>query len=124
MNAKRTKNVEASRRDRSGEIRLDLRRGVKVRTSHRNNNVTLLNPLPRARWCIRSRYDGCFTDPLGRSVDRADVDKEQRLPAAAPAVPSMTADKKADANMIEAKEAAIVATRSAAEEVAGTKQSS
>lgn len=36
----------------------------------------------------------------------------------------MTADKKADANMIEAKEAAIVATRSAAEEVAGTKQSS
>jgi membrane protein len=36
--------------------------------------------------------------------------KEKKLPGAAPAVPSKTADKKPDANMLEAKEAAIVAT--------------
>ncbi len=33
--------------------------------------------------------------------------KEQKLPGAAPAVPSKTADQKPDANMVEAKEAAI-----------------
>ncbi|HYC62469.1 MAG TPA: YihY/virulence factor BrkB family protein [Thermoanaerobaculia bacterium] len=33
--------------------------------------------------------------------------KEQKLPGAAPAVPSKTADKKPDPNMVEAKEAAI-----------------
>lgn len=32
--------------------------------------------------------------------------KEQKLPGAAPAIPSKTADKKPDANMVEAKEAA------------------
>ena len=32
--------------------------------------------------------------------------KEQKLPAAAPAIPSQTASKKPDANMVEAKEAA------------------
>jgi membrane protein len=36
--------------------------------------------------------------------------KELKLPGAAPAVPSKAADKKPDANMLEAKEAAIVAT--------------
>lgn len=50
--------------------------------------------------------------------------KEQKLPAAAPAVPSMTAGEKPEANMIEAKEAAIVATRSAAEDAADKRQSS
>lgn len=40
--------------------------------------------------------------------------KEQKLPGKAPAVPTKTADKKPDANMVEAKEAAIVATESAA----------
>lgn len=45
--------------------------------------------------------------------------KEQKLPGAAPAVPSKTADRKPDANMVEAKEAAIVATESAAPETAG-----
>jgi membrane protein len=38
--------------------------------------------------------------------------KEQKLPGAAPEVPSKTADRKPDANMVEAKEAAIVATES------------
>lgn len=38
--------------------------------------------------------------------------REQKLPAAAPAVPSKAADKKPDENMIEAKEAAIEATES------------
>lgn len=42
--------------------------------------------------------------------------KEQKLPGAAPAVPSKTADRKPDANMVEAKEAGIVATESAAAE--------
>lgn len=50
--------------------------------------------------------------------------KEQKLPPAAPAIPSKTADKKPDANMIEAKEAAIVATESAAADAADTEQSS
>lgn len=50
--------------------------------------------------------------------------KEQKLPGAAPAVPSKTADKKPDANMLEAKEAAIVATESAAAEAAGEERSS
>jgi len=49
--------------------------------------------------------------------------KEKKLPGAAPAVPSKTADKKPDANMLEAKEAAVVATESAPAEDAG-KQSS
>ncbi len=40
--------------------------------------------------------------------------KEQKLPDAAPAVPSKAADKKPDASMVEAKKAAIVATKSAA----------
>jgi membrane protein len=39
--------------------------------------------------------------------------KEQKLPDAAPAVPSKSAQKKPDANMVEAKAAAIVATESA-----------
>jgi len=42
--------------------------------------------------------------------------KEQKLPGAAPAVPSKTADKKPEKTMVEAKEAAIVATSSAAAE--------
>jgi membrane protein len=50
--------------------------------------------------------------------------KEQKLPGAAPAVPSKTADKKPDANMIEAKEAAIVATDCAAADAAAREQSS
>jgi membrane protein len=45
--------------------------------------------------------------------------KEKKLPGAAPAVPSKAADKKPDANMVEAKEAAVVATESAATEDAG-----
>lgn len=49
--------------------------------------------------------------------------KEQKLPSAAPAIPSKTADKKPHANMIEAKEAAIVATESAAADAAGKEQS-
>lgn len=49
--------------------------------------------------------------------------KEQKLPGAAPAVPSKTADKKPDANMVEAKEAAIVATESAASDAEGEEQS-
>ena len=40
--------------------------------------------------------------------------KEQKLPAAAPPVPSKAVDKKPDANMVEAKEAAKEATESAA----------
>jgi membrane protein len=40
--------------------------------------------------------------------------KAKRLPPAAPAVPSKTADRKPDASMVEAKEAAIVATDLAA----------
>jgi membrane protein len=44
--------------------------------------------------------------------------KEQKLPAAAPPVPSKAVDKKPDANMVEAKEAAIVATESAAADAA------
>ena len=39
--------------------------------------------------------------------------KEQKLPGAAPAVPSKSEEKKPDANMVEAKEAAVVATESA-----------
>lgn len=50
--------------------------------------------------------------------------KGQKLPGAAPAFPSKTADKKPDASMIEAKEAAIVATASAAADAADTEQSS
>jgi hypothetical protein len=50
--------------------------------------------------------------------------KEQKLPGAAPAVPSKAADKKPDANMIEAKEAAIVATDCAAADAAAREQSS
>lgn len=46
--------------------------------------------------------------------------KEQKLPGAAPAVPSKAAGKKPDANMLEAKEAAIVATESAAAEDAAS----
>jgi membrane protein len=42
--------------------------------------------------------------------------KQQKLPGAAPAVPSKTADKRPDANMVEAKEAAIVATESETDE--------
>jgi membrane protein len=45
--------------------------------------------------------------------------KEQKLPGAAPAVPSKTADKQPEPNMLEAKEAAIVATESAKVEDAG-----
>ncbi|HEV7485481.1 MAG TPA: YihY/virulence factor BrkB family protein [Thermoanaerobaculia bacterium] len=45
--------------------------------------------------------------------------KEKKLPGAAPAVPSKAADKKPDASMLEAKEAAVVATESAAAEDAG-----
>ena len=40
--------------------------------------------------------------------------KEQKLPGAAPAVPSKTADKKPDASMVEAKEAAVVVETKAA----------
>jgi membrane protein len=40
--------------------------------------------------------------------------REQKLPGAAPAIPSQTADKKPDANMVEAKEAANAASESAA----------
>jgi len=50
--------------------------------------------------------------------------KEQKLPPAAPAVPSKAVDKKLDGNMIEAKEAAIVATESAAEDAPKREQSS
>lgn len=42
--------------------------------------------------------------------------KEKKLPAAAPPIPSKTADKKPDACMVEAKEAAIAATEKAAAE--------
>jgi membrane protein len=42
--------------------------------------------------------------------------KEKKLPGAAPAVPSKAADKKPDASMVEAKEAAIVATEAAADQ--------
>jgi membrane protein len=45
--------------------------------------------------------------------------KEKKLPGAAPVVPSKTADKKPEANMLEAKEAAIVATESAADQEPG-----
>ena len=38
--------------------------------------------------------------------------KEQKLPAAAPAVPSRAVEKKPDVNMVEAKEAAIAETKS------------
>jgi membrane protein len=41
--------------------------------------------------------------------------REQKLPGAAPAVPSKTADKQPDANMVEAKEAAVVAEGAATE---------
>jgi membrane protein len=47
--------------------------------------------------------------------------KEQKLPGAAPAVPSKTADRKPDPNMVEAKEAAIDC---AAEDAAAREQSS
>ncbi|HYK00158.1 MAG TPA: YihY/virulence factor BrkB family protein [Thermoanaerobaculia bacterium] len=50
--------------------------------------------------------------------------KEQKLPSAAPAIPSKTANRKPDANMLEAKEAAIVATESAAADAAGKEKSS
>lgn len=50
--------------------------------------------------------------------------KEQKLPGAAPAIPSKTADKKPDANMAEAKEAAIVATECAAADAAEKEPSS
>ena len=50
--------------------------------------------------------------------------RDQKLPGAAPAVPSKTADKKPDANMIEAKDAAIAATESAAADAAAKEQSS
>lgn len=51
--------------------------------------------------------------------------KDQKLPSAAPAIPSKTADKrKPDPNMLEAKEAAIIATESAAADAADTEQSS
>lgn len=50
--------------------------------------------------------------------------KKQKLPSAAPAIPSKTAGKKPDANMVEAKEAAIVATECAAAEAAGEERSS
>jgi membrane protein len=50
--------------------------------------------------------------------------KEHKLPGAAPAVPSKAVDKKPDASMIEAKEAAIVATESAAADAAANDQSS
>ncbi|HYC93900.1 MAG TPA: YihY/virulence factor BrkB family protein [Thermoanaerobaculia bacterium] len=50
--------------------------------------------------------------------------KEQKLPGAAPAVPSKTADRKPDANMVEAKEAAIVATEGAAADAAAREPSS
>ncbi len=50
--------------------------------------------------------------------------KEQKLPPAAPAVPTKAVDKKPDENMIEAKEAAIDATESAAADAAARKQSS
>jgi len=49
--------------------------------------------------------------------------KEHKLPGAAPAVPSKAADKKPDANMIEAKEAAIVATEAAAADAVDEKGS-
>jgi membrane protein len=49
--------------------------------------------------------------------------KEQKLPPAAPPVPSKTADKKPDASMVEAKEAAIVATESAEAKAAEKNQS-
>jgi membrane protein len=42
--------------------------------------------------------------------------KEQKLPPAAPPIPSNTADKKPDANMVEAKEAAIASESAAADE--------
>ena len=48
--------------------------------------------------------------------------KDHKLPGAAPAVPSKAADKKPDANMLEAKEAAIVATEAAAAEDAARAQ--
>jgi membrane protein len=51
--------------------------------------------------------------------------REQKLPGAAPAVPSKTADTKPDANMVEAKEAAIdCAAADAAAEAAEKEQSS
>ncbi|HET7435667.1 MAG TPA: YihY/virulence factor BrkB family protein [Thermoanaerobaculia bacterium] len=50
--------------------------------------------------------------------------KDYKLPGAAPAIPSKTADKKPDPNMLEAKEAAIVATESAAAEDASTTRAS
>jgi membrane protein len=49
--------------------------------------------------------------------------KEQKLPPAAPEVPSKAVDKKPDGNMVEAKEAAIVATESAAEHAPKREQS-
>lgn len=50
--------------------------------------------------------------------------REQKLPAAAPAVPSMTADTRPDANMVEAKEAGIIATESAESEAVSEERSS
>ncbi|HEX6084019.1 MAG TPA: YihY/virulence factor BrkB family protein [Thermoanaerobaculia bacterium] len=50
--------------------------------------------------------------------------KEQKLPSAAPAIPSKTADRKPDPNMLEAREAANVATESAAADAADDEQSS
>ena len=50
--------------------------------------------------------------------------REQKLPGAAPAIPSKTERRKPDANMVEAKQAAIVATESAAADAASKKPSS
>ncbi len=50
--------------------------------------------------------------------------KELKLPGAAPAVPSKAADKKPDASMVEAKEAATVAIESAEADAEGNEQSS
>lgn len=49
--------------------------------------------------------------------------KQQKLPGAAPALPSKTADKKPDANMVEAKEEAVVAEECAAAEEASKEES-
>ena len=49
--------------------------------------------------------------------------KERKLPGAAPEVPSKSADTKPDANMIEAKQVAILATESAAADTAGEEPS-
>lgn len=97
-------------------------------------NVTLSAPLVRDKILIR-----LLRSPTGSAIQAVDSPhgqntresghhgdlgsgKEQKLPSAAPAIPSKTADKKPDANMIEAKEAAIVATESAAADAARKEQ--